>query len=132
MSMKNSYRPENNFWNNIPDDCKKAISELKRMKVFKLCGWDYEETFADVWWLVLHEVDMYDEGEFCFEANRSYNHESEPDAMNHKQAKRADEWLIRWLPLFNKYKQDQYLSEYWHQVHCGWNEWDYSYGGQID
>lgn len=116
-----------NFWDNIPDDCKKAISELKRMKVFKCAGFDYEETFADVWWLILHEVDMYEEGEFCFEGPSG-----DPGAMNHKQAKRADEWLIKYLYLFNKYKQDKYVSEYWHKVHMGWNEGDYNYEGQID
>ena len=25
------------FWGNIPEDCKKAISELNRLKVMQLC-----------------------------------------------------------------------------------------------
>lgn len=79
------------FWGNIPDDCKKAISELNRLKVSRCMAYDYEETFADVWWLALHEVDLWAEGE-------------DRESMNRQQARRADEWLIRWLPLFNKYK----------------------------
>jgi hypothetical protein len=88
-----------NFWENIPIDCVKAIAELKRLKVYKLCAWDYEETFSDVWWLVLHEVDMYAEGEFVREASRSYFHTGDPEAMNLKQAQRADSWLLKWKHL---------------------------------
>ena len=120
------------FWDNIPTDCKKAITELKRMRVYKLMALDYEETFADIWWLVLHEVDMYNEGEFCREASRCIFGTGDPQAMNLKQAQAADKWLIRWLPLFNKYKQEQYLSEYWHMIHgVGFREGDYPYGGQL-
>lgn len=122
---------KHNFWSNIPDDCRKAIGELKRLKVFKLLGLDYEETFSDVWWLVLHEVDMYEEGEFCREASRDYYGVGDPSAMNLSQAKKADAWLVRWLDLFNKYKEDKYHSDYWHKVHCGWNEGYYDYGGQV-
>ena len=92
------------FWDDIPDDCEKAIKELKRLKVHKLCAYDCEETFADVWWTVLHEVDMYAEGEYCKEASRSYYGTGEPNAMNLAQARKADAWLIKWNPLFNKYK----------------------------
>ena len=99
------------FWLSIPEDCVKAIKELKRLKVFGLCAWDYEETFADVWWLVLHEVDMYEEGEFCREASRSVWGEGDPEAMNLQQAKRADAWLIRWNVLANKYSQPEMLSD---------------------
>lgn len=89
------------FWGNIPEDCVKAIKELKRLKVYNLIGIDHEETFADVWWLVLHEVDLYEEGEFCQEASRC--NWADPSAMNIRSAKAADRWLVRWLPLFNKY-----------------------------
>lgn len=122
-----------NFWKNIPDDCKKAISELKRLKVFRLLGLDYEETFADVWWLVLHEVDLYEEGEFCYEASRNYMGEVEPSAMNLRQAIAADNWLVRWLPLFNKYKEDECHSELWlsmNSSYCDKGE-QFFYSGQI-
>lgn len=107
------------FWDAIPDDCKKAISELKRMKVFGCCAWDFEEDFSDVWWLVLHEVDMWVEGEFGMEAW----HLESGCGMNRAQAKRADEWLIRYLPLFNKYKNTKTDR---------FNDSEYHYGGQVE
>lgn len=109
----------NDFWENIPEDCVKAIKELNRLKVSTCCAWDYEQTFADVWWLVLHEVDMYVEGEFCREASRSNCGIGEPDAMNLKQAQRADAWLIKWNDLFNKYRTDDISTD------------DYIYDGQL-
>lgn len=102
------------FWENIPDDCKKAISELKRMKMFGCMALDYEKTFADVWWLALHEIDMYVEGEFGQESWHNIQ-----GGMNRQQAKRGDEWLVRWLPLFNKYKTEEYGED------------DFAYGGQL-
>jgi len=120
------------FWSNIPEDCKKAISELKRLKVFKLCAWDYEETFADVWWLVLHEVDMYEEGEFCKEASRSTYGEGDPQAMDIRQAKKADAWLIRWNVLAYKYSQPEMLSDYHREVLGDWGKDGIMvYGGQL-
>ena len=92
-----------NFWENIPDDCKKAISELQRLKVNNLCAWDHEENFGDVWWLVLHEVDLYAEGEFCKEVSRAGSM-ADPSAMSLAQAQRADRWLVKWNDLFNKYR----------------------------
>lgn len=92
---------KNDFWSNIPDDCKKAISELKRLKVHRLCAYDYEETFACVWWLVLHEVDMYVEGEYGSDGIFT---DTDPQYMNKSQAKNADKWLLKYLYLFNKYK----------------------------
>ena len=121
-----------NFWKHIPEDCEKAIKELKRMKVFNLCGWDYEETFADVWWLVLHEVDLYEEGEFCREASRSIFGEGDPQAMNLKQAQAADRWLCRWCDLANKYSMPWMISDY-HREHVGhWGEFGIGYyDGQL-
>ena len=98
--MKNISYARNDFWNNIPEDCKRAITELKRLKVFECCAWDYEENFAHVWWLVLHEVDMYAEGEF---GQEKWHYDI--GGMNKKQAQRADKWLITYLTLFNKYKK---------------------------
>jgi len=90
----------NDFWSNIPADCKEAVKELKRLKVHKLAGYDYEENFAHVWWLILHEVDMWDEGEYRMEADAT---ESDPCYMNRKQANNARSWLVKWEPLFSKY-----------------------------
>jgi hypothetical protein len=123
---------KHDFWKNIPDDCKKAINELKRLKVFQLCAFDYEETFADVWWLVLHEVDLYAEGEFCKEASRNRYHIVEPEAMNFSQAEKADAWLCRWIDLFNKYKEKKYHSDYWYKINLPYTDGEiFCYGGQI-
>lgn len=110
---------EKDFWDEIPEDCKKAISELKRMKVFGCCAWDYEEDFSDVWWLVLHEVDMWVEGEFGVESW----HIDNTGGMNRAQAKRADNWLIRYLPLFNKYRRTK-------PEHS--DDADFAYAGQAE
>ena len=99
-----------NFWKNIPDDCKKAISELKRLKAHRLAGYDNEETFADVWWCILHEVDLYADGD----------PEEAKFSLNLKQAQTADRWLCRWVHLFNKYKTEDF---------CG--DKDFSYHGQV-
>ena len=117
------------FWKAVPADCKKAIKELEKLKVYNLCGWDYEETFADVWWLVLHEVDMYAEGEygqgegFC---------ESDPAYMNRRSAKAADKWLCRWYELAWMYSLPDQLSDYHRKVLGDWGEDGISYyDGQI-
>ncbi len=120
---------KNDFWKNIPSDCVKAIKELQRLKVYRLCAFDYEETFSDVWWLVLHEVDMYAEGEFCKEAGRSEDGVGDPAAMDMRNAQAADRWLVRWNELFNKYTAPEYYSEYYHKVHSPMAE--YWYGGQV-
>ena len=127
-----AYFEEHYFWTHIPDDCKKAISELRRMKVNNLLARDMEETFADVWWLVLHEVDMYAEGEFCREASRSYYGEGEPNAMNMKQAQAADRWLVRWNELAIKYSLPGNFTEY-HDKHISnfGDEGVCVYGGQL-
>lgn len=120
------------FFANIPEDCKKAISELKRLKVYRLSALDdYVETFADVWWAVLHEVDLYEEGEFCQEASRCCG-ECDPQAMNFKQAKTADNWLIRWNDLAIKYSQPEMLSDYHREVLGDWGDDGIMiYGGQL-
>ena len=119
------------FWSNIPDDCKKAISELKRLKVYHLLALDYEEVFTDVWWLVLHEVDMYEEGEFCKEASRSIYGIGDEQAMNLKQAQAADRWLVKWWELAFDYSRPWMLSEQHKQVHLGWGDGLRYYTGQL-
>ena len=106
---------EADFWHNVPEDCKQAITELKRLKLYGCLALDYEETFADVWWLALHDIDMYVEGEFGQEAWHNIR-----GGMNKAQAEKGDAWLIKYLPLFNKYKTPNY---------CGDRE--FSYRGQV-
>lgn len=120
----------NDFWENIPQDCEKAIKELKKLKVFNLCGFDYEETFTDVWWLVLHEVDLYVEGEY---GQGEGFIESDPTAMNIRSARSADKWLIKWWDLANKYSFKEYYSEYYFKVHSGFGDNGLIYyGGQVE
>lgn len=97
----------NEWEKNIPEDCKKAIGELRRLKVYRLAAVDdCVDSFADEWWMVLHEVDLYVEGEFT----------EEDGGMNKAQAKRADKWLVDHLDLFNKYKDesDGFSSDKFH------------------
>ena len=121
------------FWKDIPADCQQAIKELKKMKVFRLCAFDYEETFADVWWLVLHEVDMYVEGEFCKEASRSiYIDGGDPEAMDIRQAKTADSWLCRWNSLAQKYSLPGNFTQYHDECIGSFGEDGVgNYGGQL-
>lgn len=117
------------FWKNIPDDCRKAISELRKLKVFHLCAFDYEETFTDVWWCVLHEVDMYVEGEY---GQGDWFNISEPEAMNIRSARSADAWLVKWWSLAYKYSLRKYYSDYYYRVHLGYGKSGLSgYDGQL-
>ena len=130
--LKRRITMKRSFWNEIPEDCAVAIRELKRMKVYRLLATDYEETFADVWWLVLHEVDMYAEGEFCKESYRSIDGEGDPNAMNFEQAVKADKWLLKWYELASKYSQPYMLSDYHRQVLGDWGEFGITwYDGQL-
>lgn len=101
----------NEFEKQIPEDCKQAIRELKRLKVYSLSALDdCIRSFADVWWMVLHEVDMYVEDEYT----------TEDGGLTLQQAKRADAWLIKYLDLFNKYRN---LDEF--------GECEFIYTGQV-
>lgn len=41
----------------------KAVSQLKRMRVWKVMDIDDVRTFEDVWYRVAHEVDMYEDSD---------------------------------------------------------------------
>ena len=62
---------------------------------------------------------MWAEGEFGVESWHTDN----TGGMNKAQAKRADNWLVRYLPLFNKYKRTQ-LGRF--------NDTDFIYAGQVE
>ena len=83
------------FWESIPKECKTAINELKRMKVFEEMAFDWEDTFYQVWCLARHEVDLYVEGEY---GQEDWHNES-GCGMNRRQAKTADAWLYKWQEL---------------------------------
>ena len=84
------------FWKSIPDDCRKAISELKRLKVFEMIWDDPYETFADVWDAVDHEWTLWDEGEFP----------ASDGGMTKKEADAAMSWMERWQELKEKYETE--------------------------
>lgn len=107
---------KNDFWSSIPEDCKKAIKELQRLKVDRLAAYDVERTFADVWWAILHEVDLYAEGEYRAEDSP----EEAQYMLNLRSAQAADRWLVKYLYLFNKYKTPDF---------CGSN--NFQYYGQV-
>lgn len=100
---------EKTFWEAIPEDCKKAIGELKRLKAHRIAGYDHERTFADVWWCILHEVDLYEEGEYRAE---DYIADGYPEEAKYcltlANAQAADRWLIKWGKLFDKYVTEDY------------------------
>lgn len=92
------------FWNNIPEDCKKAISDLKRLKVHRLAAYDNEKNFADVWYLVSNEVLMWDLGNCRAEADAD---DSDPCFLNRASANAARRWLVKYEHLFIKYADEK-------------------------
>ena len=79
------------FGKELPDDCEKAIKELKKLNVYYIMNDDTINNFSDVWFRVQHETDMYNEGQ---ESNMLC-YQSYIGAMN---------WLNRWEDLYNKYE----------------------------
>ena len=77
-------------YTDLPSDCKQAIAELKRMKVYKIMNHDSYVTFSDVWYRVQHEVDLYREGE--------------ADELTQTSCVNAMVWLDRYKDLYEKYK----------------------------
>ena len=47
------------FDRELPNDCKKAITALMKLKVYFVMNDDTIDNFADVWFRVQHECDMY-------------------------------------------------------------------------
>jgi len=86
------YKPKKSRgrYTDLPSDCKQAIAELKRMKVYKVMNHDAYESFSDVWYRVQHEVDMYREGE--------------ADELTQISCVNAMVWLDRYKDLYEKYK----------------------------
>ena len=79
------------FGTELPDECMKAITELKKLKVYKAMNDDIIDNFADVWFRVQHECDMYEEGE----DSNELSYQSYIGAMN---------WLDRYKDLYRKYE----------------------------
>lgn len=75
----------------MPDDCDKAITELKRLSVYNVMNDDCTETFADVWFHVQHECDMYEEGEYS-------------NCLTYQGWVGASNWLERYRDLYDKYE----------------------------
>lgn len=66
-----------------------AMKKLKRLKVNELYNDDalheFESEFDGVWWRVLHEYDMYEEGQI----DEEFKHEH----LNKQTAKTTYKWL---------------------------------------
>lgn len=78
----------------VPEDCKKALQELSRMKVCDLRSDDEENSFADVWWHVQHEVDLFEEEQYDWR---------EEDLLTPKTYATAKRWLEKYNNLYVKY-----------------------------
>lgn len=79
------------FGTELPDDCEKAIKELKKLRVYSVMDDDYIDNFADVWFRVQHECDMYEEGE-------------ESNELSYQSYIGASNWLDRWRDLYYEYE----------------------------
>lgn len=79
------------FGTELPNDCEKAIKELKKLRVYSIMNDDYIDNFADVWFRVQHECDMYEEGE-------------ESNELSYQSYIGASNWLDRWRDLYDKYE----------------------------
>lgn len=102
---------------NKQKEIEQAMKRLRRLKVYQLCYavGDSSLPFAEIWWSVLHEVDMYVEGEFP----------ASDGGMNKAQAKRADAWLIETADLaeWSARNEDGMIGQF--------GETAFQYGGQV-
>lgn len=79
------------FDRELPNDCKKAITALKKLKVYFAMNDDTIDNFADVWFRVQHECDMYEE----MQDSNELTYQSYIGAKN---------WLEKWRHLYIKYE----------------------------
>ena len=75
----------------VPKDCEKALKELGKLAVSRYRNDDCEETFADVWWHVQHECDMYEE-------------EQDSNCLTFRSYNSAKAWLYKYENLYKKYE----------------------------
>ena len=83
-----------------------AMKKLKRIKVGKLYDDDialpkeqggYEQQFDRTWWMVLHELDLYREGEY-----------EEGEHLDKKSAETAYKWLKETQHLTIEFKNTKF------------------------
>lgn len=79
------------FDRELPDDCKKAITSLKKLKVYFAMNDDTIDNFADVWFRVQHECDMYEEMQ-------------DSNELAYQSYIGAKKWLEKWRHLYIKYE----------------------------
>lgn len=79
------------FDRELPDDCKKAITSLKKLKVYFAMNDDTIDNFADVWFRVQHECDMYEEMQ-------------DSNELTYQSYIGAKKWLEKWRHLYIKYE----------------------------
>lgn len=80
------------FKYDVPEDCVNALNELKRMRVYRVMDDDCENNFADTWFHVRHECDMYewDEGS---------------NELTHSTYTTAKAWVVKYRHLYDKYNK---------------------------
>lgn len=78
------------FRTELPQECDKAIKELKRLKVYRIMNDDMIENFADVWFRVQTECDLFEYGDNEDMTEQNYN--------------ASIKWLNRWEDLYDKYE----------------------------
>ena len=79
------------FKYDAPEDCVKALNELRRMGVYKVMNDDWEQNFSDTWFHVQHECDMFEEDEAS-------------NSLTSSTYKTAKIWLKKYRDLYSKYK----------------------------
>lgn len=75
----------------VPEDCESALRELKKLAVSKYRNDDCEDNFADVWFHIQHECDMYEE-------------EEDSNSLTDGEYRKAKNWLNKYRLLYNKYE----------------------------
>ena len=79
------------FSKELPDDCEKAINELKKLKVYREMNDDVIDNFADVWFRVQLECDLFEWGE-------------DTNVLTKRSYDGAMRWLNKWKKLYDKYE----------------------------
>lgn len=75
----------------VPNDCEKALKELSKLAVCRYRNDDCEENFADVWWHIQHECDMYEE-------------QQDSNCLTARSYSSAKNWLDKYEDLYRKYE----------------------------
>nr|DAH73461.1 MAG TPA: hypothetical protein [Caudoviricetes sp.] len=73
------------------EDCILPLQEAKKLKAYEERNDDDENNFADIYYHILHEVNLYEEGEDC-------------NVLNTSDYNKAKKWLAKYNHLYEKYE----------------------------